>query len=126
MVPEGKRVSELERLRTPPVKTTGTAMVRTMERVEEISAFALGRVNLSQERVLPPLRRLAMPPDNAPAVWLCAFDHAARRLAQLGVEDLADDPAHWQVVIDPAAQTDRAVFPPALIGHADRVFAHSP
>lgn len=47
-VPEGKRVSELERLRTPPVKTTGTAMVRAMERVEEISAFALGRVNLSR------------------------------------------------------------------------------
>ncbi|MFD8916088.1 Tn3 family transposase [Streptomyces sp. NPDC059575] len=47
-VPEGRRVSELERLRTPPVKTTGTAMVRAMERVEEISAFALGRVNLSR------------------------------------------------------------------------------
>lgn len=47
-VPEGKRVSELERLRTPPVKLTGTAMVRAMERVEEISAFALGRVNLSR------------------------------------------------------------------------------
>jgi hypothetical protein len=37
-VSEGKRVSELERLGTPPVKTTGTAMVRAMERVEEISA----------------------------------------------------------------------------------------
>jgi hypothetical protein len=47
-VPEGKRVSELERLRTPPVKSTGTAMARAMERVEEISAFALGRVNLSR------------------------------------------------------------------------------
>lgn len=46
--PEGRRVSELERLRTPPVKTTGTAMVRAMERVEEISAFALGWVNLSR------------------------------------------------------------------------------
>ncbi|TMR93937.1 Tn3 family transposase [Nonomuraea basaltis] len=48
VVPEGRRVSELERLRTPPVKSTGTAMVRAMERVEEISAFALGRVNLSR------------------------------------------------------------------------------
>lgn len=48
VVPEGKRVSELERLRTPPTKSTGTAMVRAMERVEEISAFALGRVNLSR------------------------------------------------------------------------------
>ncbi|MDX6432318.1 MAG: hypothetical protein QOE54_4684 [Streptosporangiaceae bacterium] len=40
-VPEGKRVSELERLRTPPTKSTGTAM----ERVEEISAFGLGRAH---------------------------------------------------------------------------------
>jgi hypothetical protein len=47
VVPGGKRVSELERLRTPPTKSTGTAMVRAMERVEEISAIALGRVNLS-------------------------------------------------------------------------------
>lgn len=47
VVPDGRRVSELERLRTPPVKSTGTAMVRAMERVEEISAFGLGRVNLS-------------------------------------------------------------------------------
>ncbi|MFJ1751833.1 hypothetical protein [Kitasatospora sp. NPDC088134] len=48
VVPEGRRVPELERLRTPPVRSTGTAMVRAMERVEEISAFALGRVNLSR------------------------------------------------------------------------------
>jgi TnpA family transposase len=47
VVPDGRRVSELERLRTPPVKSTGTAMVRALERVEEISAFGLGRVNLS-------------------------------------------------------------------------------
>ncbi len=51
VVPEGKRVPKLERLRTPPVKTTGTAMVQAMERVEEISAFALGRVNLSRAPV---------------------------------------------------------------------------
>jgi hypothetical protein len=48
VVPEGKRLSELERLRTPPTKSPGTAMVRAMELVEEISAFALGRVNLSR------------------------------------------------------------------------------
>jgi Domain of unknown function (DUF4158)/Tn3 transposase DDE domain len=48
VVPEGKRVSELERLRTPPTKSTGTAMLRALERVEEISAFDLGRVNLSR------------------------------------------------------------------------------
>lgn len=44
VAPEGRQVSELERLRTPPVTSTGTAM----ERVEEISAFALGRVNVSR------------------------------------------------------------------------------
>jgi hypothetical protein len=54
VVPEGKRVSELERLRTQPVKSTGTAMVQAMERVEEISAFALGRVNLSRVPVNRP------------------------------------------------------------------------
>ncbi|MGY1583763.1 hypothetical protein [Streptomyces sp. MN13] len=47
-MPEGRRVSELERLRTPPLKSAGTAMVRAMERVEEISAYRLGRVNLSR------------------------------------------------------------------------------
>ncbi|WP_460072759.1 hypothetical protein [Streptomyces sp. YKOK-I1] len=47
VVPEGKGVSELERLRTPPVKSTGAAMVRAMERGEEISAFGLGRVHPS-------------------------------------------------------------------------------
>lgn len=55
VVPEGKRVSELERLRTPPTKSTGTAMVRAMERVEEISAFAPARVNLSRV----PVKRLS-------------------------------------------------------------------
>ena len=57
VVPEGRRVSELERLRTPPTKSTGTAMVRAMERVEEISAFAPGRVNLSRV----PVNRLSTP-----------------------------------------------------------------
>ncbi|BDM70208.1 hypothetical protein HEK616_36950 [Streptomyces nigrescens] len=48
VVPKGRRVSELERLRTPLVKSTCTVMVRAMERVEEISAFALGQVSLSR------------------------------------------------------------------------------
>nr|WP_262401333.1 hypothetical protein [Actinomadura sp. CNU-125] len=46
VVPEGNRVSELERLRTPPTKSTGTAMVRAMEQVEEIrirQAYRKGR-----------------------------------------------------------------------------------
>ncbi|MFF3895436.1 hypothetical protein ACFYY3_20040 [Streptomyces sp. NPDC001812] len=57
VVAEGKRGPERERLRTPPTKTTGTAMVRAMERVEEISAFALGRVDPSRV----PVNRLSTP-----------------------------------------------------------------
>lgn len=45
-VPEGARFSELERLRRPPTRSTGTAMARALERVEEIAAFRLGRVDL--------------------------------------------------------------------------------
>jgi hypothetical protein len=47
-VPEGARFSELERLRRPPTRSTGTAMARAMERVEEIAAFGLRRVDLSR------------------------------------------------------------------------------
>jgi hypothetical protein len=49
------RFSELERLRRPPTRSTGTAMARALERVEEIAAFRLGRVNLSRV----PVTRLA-------------------------------------------------------------------
>ncbi|CAM5240722.1 hypothetical protein SGLAM104S_04854 [Streptomyces glaucescens] len=38
-VPEGRRVSELERLRRPPTRTTGASMAKALERVEEISAL---------------------------------------------------------------------------------------
>lgn len=51
--PEGKRYSELERLRRPPTRTTGTAMKSALQRVDEISAFQLGRLKLSQ---IPPNR----------------------------------------------------------------------
>jgi hypothetical protein len=54
-VPAGARISELERLRRPPTRSTGTAMARALERVEEISAFGLGRVDLSRV----PVSRLA-------------------------------------------------------------------
>ncbi|XKK57704.1 hypothetical protein HFP69_16840 [Streptomyces sp. ARC12] len=40
-VPDGARVSELERLRRPPTRTTGSAMARALDRVNEISAFQL-------------------------------------------------------------------------------------
>ncbi|MDX3225083.1 DUF4158 domain-containing protein [Streptomyces sp. ME19-01-6] len=44
-VPEGKRLSELERMRRPPTRTTGNAMKGALERVDEIAAFRLGKVN---------------------------------------------------------------------------------
>ncbi|AKN72547.1 hypothetical protein QR97_24745 [Streptomyces sp. PBH53] len=38
-VPEGRRVSEPERLRRPPTRTTGTGMAKALERVDEIRAL---------------------------------------------------------------------------------------
>ncbi|GAA0899537.1 hypothetical protein GCM10009574_084450 [Streptomyces asiaticus] len=55
--PEGSRFSDLERLRRPPRRTTGTAFARALERVDEISAFQLGRLKLSQ---IPPNRMAAL------------------------------------------------------------------
>jgi hypothetical protein len=55
--PEGRRYSELERLRRPPTRTTGTAFARALERVDEIGAFQLGRLRLSQ---IPPNRLAAL------------------------------------------------------------------
>lgn len=55
--PEGSRFSELERLRRPPTRTTGTAFARALERVAEIGAFQLGRLKLSQ---IPPNRMAAL------------------------------------------------------------------
>ncbi|MCY1649300.1 Tn3 family transposase [Streptomyces sp. NPDC048212] len=52
-VPEGRRISELERLRRPPTRTTGTGMAKALERMDEISAFHLGRVKLDK---VPPNR----------------------------------------------------------------------
>ena len=54
-MPEGECRSELERLRRPPTRSTGTAMARALDRVNEISAFKLARVNLSRV----PVNRLA-------------------------------------------------------------------
>ncbi len=55
--PEGRRYSELERLRRPQTRTTGTAFARALERVDEIGAFQLGRLKLSQ---IPPNRLAAL------------------------------------------------------------------
>lgn len=56
--PEGSRFSELERLRRPPTWTTGTAFVRALKRVDEIGAYRLGRLRLSQ---IPPNRMTGWP-----------------------------------------------------------------
>lgn len=44
-VPEGRRVSELERLRTPPVKVSGTAMAAALERAKEIRGLGAHAVD---------------------------------------------------------------------------------
>ncbi|MGA6152067.1 DUF4158 domain-containing protein [Stenotrophomonas sp. NPDC087984] len=55
--PEGKRYSELERMRRPPTRTTGTAMKGALQRVDDIAAFQLGRVKLDK---IPPNRLSAL------------------------------------------------------------------
>lgn len=71
-VPEGRRVSELERLRRPPTRTTGTGMAKALERVDEISAFRLGRVKLDK---VPPNRLATLARvglgSKAPILELC-------------------------------------------------------
>ncbi|MDW6066369.1 hypothetical protein SAZ11_62255 [Streptomyces sp. FXJ1.4098] len=57
VTPEAARFSELERLHRPPTRTTGTAFARALERVDEIGAFQLGRLRLSQ---IPPSRLAAL------------------------------------------------------------------
>ncbi|MEU9428685.1 Tn3 family transposase [Streptomyces sp. NPDC048342] len=55
--PEGKRYSELERMRRPPTRTTGTAMKGALQRVDDIAGFQLGRVKLDK---IPPNRLSAL------------------------------------------------------------------
>lgn len=55
--PEGRRYSELERMRRPPTRTTGTAMKGALQRVEDIASFQLGRVKLDK---IPPNRLSAL------------------------------------------------------------------
>ncbi|MFJ6438571.1 Tn3 family transposase [Streptomyces sp. NPDC091416] len=55
--PEGRRYSHLENFRRPPTKTSGTAMKRALERVDEIAVYRLGRVKLDK---LPPNRLAAL------------------------------------------------------------------
>jgi hypothetical protein len=55
-VSEVRKVAE-KRLRRPPTRTTGTAFARALERVDEIGAYRLGRLKLSQ---IPPNRMAAL------------------------------------------------------------------
>lgn len=55
--PEGRWYSELERMRRPPTRTTGTAMKGALQRVEDIASFQLGRVKLDK---IPPNRLSAL------------------------------------------------------------------
>ncbi|MGO4756523.1 DUF4158 domain-containing protein, partial [Streptomyces sp. 2MCAF27] len=55
--PEGRRYSELERMRRPPTRTTGTALKAALQRVDDIAAFQLGRLKLEQ---IPPNRLSAL------------------------------------------------------------------
>ncbi|CAM5723846.1 hypothetical protein SBADM41S_03340 [Streptomyces badius] len=55
--PEGSRFWQLERLRLLLTRTTGTAFARALERVDEIGAYRLGRLRLSQ---IPPNRMAAL------------------------------------------------------------------
>jgi hypothetical protein len=45
-VPEDRRVSELERLRTSPTKASGRVLVRELDRVAEIGGIGAGRVEV--------------------------------------------------------------------------------
>lgn len=46
-VPEGRRVSELERLRVAPVRVSGRAMVEALDRVAEVAGLGVDGVDVS-------------------------------------------------------------------------------
>ncbi|MBE1559786.1 TnpA family transposase [Nonomuraea africana] len=54
VVPEGARISELERLRQAPKRQSGTEMAKALKRVDDIAAFRLGRVPVDKV----PVRRM--------------------------------------------------------------------
>ncbi len=84
-VPEGRRISELERLRRPPTRTTGTGMAKALERVDEISSFRLGRVRIDK---VPPNRLSALARTGLGSKAPNLARHSRSRLA-LAVTDLA-------------------------------------
>ncbi|MEV6332380.1 hypothetical protein [Streptomyces sp. NPDC051909] len=56
-VPTGKRVSELERLRTGPVRVSGTAMREALDRAREVRSLGAGLVEVG---AVPPARMAAL------------------------------------------------------------------
>ncbi len=81
IVPDGSRVSDLERLRTSPTTVSGKSLVAALERVAELAALGFGSLDLSgvpQRRVVE-LARWGMA-GKAPAL---RRHPRARRLATL-------------------------------------------
>ena len=81
VVPEGKRRSELDRLRRPPFAPTITGLVQALDRLGEVRALGVGNLDLSR---LPP-RRVATLARYAEDAWATQLaDLAApRRVATL-------------------------------------------
>jgi len=80
-IPDGARTSELERLRRGPTRVSGRAMVAALDRVSELTAIGVGRVELGavpRRRVIE-LARYGMA-GKAPALRRHPY---ARRLATL-------------------------------------------
>ena len=60
-VPDGSRVSELERLRRPPRRSSGPEMVKALQRAEQLAVLGVGRVEVddipaNRQQVLAPNR----------------------------------------------------------------------
>jgi len=47
-VPEGSRLSELERLRRAPRRSSGPEMVKALQRVEDLAAFRVREVDVDE------------------------------------------------------------------------------
>jgi TnpA family transposase len=56
-VPQDARVSELERLRTPPVKASGRVLVKELDRVSEIGHLQAGTVDVAP---VPPVKMASL------------------------------------------------------------------
>ncbi len=98
VVPEGERQSQLDRLRQGPVRVSGPALVRALERLEEIRGIGASRIHLGS---IPPSRiktlaryaasawapTIARMPDDRKVATLLAF---ARTLETNALDDALD------------------------------------